>query len=450
MLHNLRLIELFAGYGSQALALKYLDVPFEHYFVCEFDKHAIQSYNDIHGTNFCVSDVRNITAKDLNIVETNKYKYLMTYSFPCTDLSLAGQRKGMQRESGTSSSLLWEVERLIKECDELPQYLLMENVPQVVGKDNIKLFSEWTGFLAKLGYRNYYKVLDAQDYGVPQHRERCFMVSILKSENRDFSFPDPIKLTKSFSKDIKETNVDSSYYLNSAIIEKIKHWNSQQNPLDHILNESMDVCPTLTARGAGEYHAGMQLVEDVKNRFCQSETKIITKDGKIMKKSWKPDSVEDFNDGDIATLNYSTSKGTFNGKRVFTDVSPTLTTHCNALITKDSIKSIRAERLIKTGAIKLGNFVNITYESNQQFDDDISPTLTTRPDCLGYYDTLGIRKITPRECFRLMGVKDEDYDKLTVSVAQQYKQAGNSIVVDVLMAIFENMFVKDCKSNRLF
>ena len=98
MLHNLRLIELFAGYGSQALALKYLDVPFEHYFVCEFDKHAIQSYNDIHDTNFCVSDVRNITAKDLNIVETNKYKYLMTYSFPCTDLSLAGQRKGMQRE----------------------------------------------------------------------------------------------------------------------------------------------------------------------------------------------------------------------------------------------------------------------------------------------------------------------------------------------------------------
>ena len=98
MIENLRLIELFAGYGSQALALKYLNIPFEHHFVCEFDKYAIQSYNDIHGTNFEVSDIRNVSAEDLNIVDTDRYKYLMTYSFPCTDLSLAGRRKGMQRE----------------------------------------------------------------------------------------------------------------------------------------------------------------------------------------------------------------------------------------------------------------------------------------------------------------------------------------------------------------
>lgn len=98
MIKNLRLIELFAGYGSQALALKYLGVPFEHHFVCEFDKYAIQSYNDIHGTDFEVSDIRNIHADNLNIIETDKYKYLMTYSFPCTDLSLAGKRAGMERE----------------------------------------------------------------------------------------------------------------------------------------------------------------------------------------------------------------------------------------------------------------------------------------------------------------------------------------------------------------
>ena len=97
----LRLIELFAGYGSQALALKYLGIPFEHHFVCEFDKYAIQSYNDIHGTDFEVSDIKNISAEDLNITDTENYKYLLTYSFPCTDLSMAGKRKGMQRGSGT-------------------------------------------------------------------------------------------------------------------------------------------------------------------------------------------------------------------------------------------------------------------------------------------------------------------------------------------------------------
>lgn len=220
MIENLRLIELFAGYGSQALALKYLGIPFEHHFVCEFDKYAIQSYNEIHGTNFEVSDIKDVSAKDLNIVDIDKYKYLMTYSFPCTDLSLAGKRKGMERESGTSSSLLWEVERLLKECKELPQYLLMENVPQVISADNIKLFGEWTSFLTKLGYKNQYKLLNAKDYGVPQNRERCFMVSILKSENKQFSFPKsrPLEIRL---KDVLEDDVDEKYYIRSEKAQKL-------------------------------------------------------------------------------------------------------------------------------------------------------------------------------------------------------------------------------------
>lgn len=196
----------------------------EHWFVCEFDKYAMQSYNDIHGTNFEVSDVCNITAKDLNVIDTDKYKYLLTYSFPCTDLSLAGQRKGMQRDSGTRSSLLWQVERLLSECalrqnmypDQygLPQYLLMENVPQVVSKDNLRLFSEWTGFLQSLGYKNDYTILNAKDFGVPQNRERCYMVSILETENRDFKFPTPRKLEKRL-RDVLEEEVDERYYINN-------------------------------------------------------------------------------------------------------------------------------------------------------------------------------------------------------------------------------------------
>ena len=218
----IRLIELFAGYGSQALALKYLGIPFEHHFVCEFDKYAMQSYNEIHGTNFETTDVCDITADDLNITETDKYKYLLTYSFPCTDLSLAGKRAGMDRDSGTRSSLLWQVERLLSECKELPQYLLMENVPQVVAKDNIALFSEWTAFLAKLGYQSQYKVLNAKNFGVPQNRERCYMVSILKSENKAFTFPKPFPLTRRL-KDVleDESEVDERYYVRTEKAQEL-------------------------------------------------------------------------------------------------------------------------------------------------------------------------------------------------------------------------------------
>lgn len=222
----IRLIELFAGYGSQALALQYAGIPFEHHFVCEFDKYAMQSYNDIHGTNFEVSDVCDIHGTDLNVTDLDKYRYLLTYSFPCTDLSLAGKRAGMSRDSGTRSSLLWQVERLLQECAELqkeqpdkyglPQYLLMENVPQVVSKDNLKLFSEWTQFLFRLGYDSQYKLLNAKDFGVPQNRERCFMVSILRSEHKTFAFPKPIEL-KLRLKDVleDESEVDEKYYIRS-------------------------------------------------------------------------------------------------------------------------------------------------------------------------------------------------------------------------------------------
>lgn len=125
----IRLIELFAGIGSQAKALKNLGVDFEHWYVCEFDKYAIQSYNAVHNTNFTTSDVTKITADDLSITDTEHFTYLLTYSFPCQDLSNAGKGRGMEKGSGTRSGLLWEVERLLNECDELPQVLLMENVP---------------------------------------------------------------------------------------------------------------------------------------------------------------------------------------------------------------------------------------------------------------------------------------------------------------------------------
>ena len=214
----IRLIELFAGVGSQAMALRDLGADFEHYRVVEFDKYAIASYNAIHGTDFPTMDVTKISGSDLGIVDTINYCYIMTYSFPCQDLSVAGKQAGMTKGSGTRSGLLWEVERLLNEVDNLPQVLLMENVPQVHGKKNMDDFQRWIQFLESKGYSNYWQDLNAKNYGVAQNRNRCFMVSILG--NYRYEFPKPIELTKRM-KDYLEDEVDEKYYINNEKAQKL-------------------------------------------------------------------------------------------------------------------------------------------------------------------------------------------------------------------------------------
>lgn len=216
---KIRLIELFAGYGSQAMAMRNLGLDFEHYRVCEFDEYAMRAYNAVHGTNFKASDIRDLKAADLGIVDTKSFTYLLTYSFPCTDLSIAGEQKGMSRDSGTRSGLLWEVERLLKECEELPQFLLMENVPMIHGESNIKDFAEWIKFLSDIGYRSKWQDLNARDYGIPQNRNRCFMVSWL-DRSFTFDFPEPIKL-KYCMQDFLEDKVDEKYYLSGEKVDAL-------------------------------------------------------------------------------------------------------------------------------------------------------------------------------------------------------------------------------------
>lgn len=272
----IRLITLFSGYDSQAIALKYLGVPFEHYHTCEWAIPSIQALKDLHfdydngdySTGLSKTDlvdilhrkgvsadynqpltkeqlnrygetklrtifnnivatrnlvsICNIKGNDLEIVDTDKYEYIMTYSFPCQDLSAAGLGKGMERGSGTRSGLLWEVERLLKETDELPQVLLMENVKQVIGKKNIGAFADWVAFLDRLGYHSKWKVINATECGIPQNRERCFMVSVLG--NHYYDFPKPIKLNRQL-KDVLENNVDESYYLSERMVDCFENRN---------------------------------------------------------------------------------------------------------------------------------------------------------------------------------------------------------------------------------
>lgn len=155
---------------------------------------------------------------DIEVEDAHSFTANGVIAHNCQDLSLAGKQRGMSKNSGTRSGLLWEVERLLKEVDNLPQILFMENVPQVIGKKNIDDFHQWETFLESLGYTNHIQILNAKNYGVAQNRERCFMFSFLGEYN--YHFPEPIPL-KTRLKDYLETDVDEKYYIKNEKSKKL-------------------------------------------------------------------------------------------------------------------------------------------------------------------------------------------------------------------------------------
>lgn len=208
----LRLIELFAGIGSQTQALTNIGIAHKIVAISEIDKYAIQSYEAMHGKANNLGDIRKI--EELPDAD------LWTYSFPCQDISVAGKGAGIKE--GTRSGLLFEVERLLRVASEkgtLPKYLLLENVKNLVSKKFKADFDKWLDFLAELGYTNYWKVLNAKDYGIPQNRERVFCVSI-RGEHKPFVFPKPKELTIRLRDMIDET-VDERFYLKESTIRSI-------------------------------------------------------------------------------------------------------------------------------------------------------------------------------------------------------------------------------------
>lgn len=208
----LRLIELFAGIGSQTQALTNIGIAHRVVAISEIDKYAIQSYEAMHGKANNLGDIRKI--EELPDAD------LWTYSFPCQDISVAGKGAGIKE--GTRSGLLFEVERLLRVASEkgtLPKYLLLENVKNLVSKKFKADFDKWLDFLSELGYTNYWKVLNAKDYGIPQNRERVFCVSI-RGEHKPFVFPKPKELTIRL-RDMIDEAVDERFYLKESTIRSI-------------------------------------------------------------------------------------------------------------------------------------------------------------------------------------------------------------------------------------
>ncbi|MCL2220991.1 MAG: DNA cytosine methyltransferase [Oscillospiraceae bacterium] len=212
-----RLIELFCGIGAFSKALTRLGVEHESYRAVDFCKYKIAGFNAIHGMKFGTTDITELHGNDLGIIDAEDYVYILTYSFPCQDLSNAGKRQGMKRDGGTRSGLLWEVERIIDELTELPQVLIMENVVAVHDSANVDSFREWVIFLESKGYTSYSEDLNAKDYEVPQNRDRCFMVSLLDGF---YTFPLPVPLAETL-KDRLEPNVDEKYYLSDESVQKL-------------------------------------------------------------------------------------------------------------------------------------------------------------------------------------------------------------------------------------
>ena len=485
----IRLIELFAGYGSQALALKYLGVNFEHWKISEWAIKSIQAYKDMHFpgkyywkniencgiskevitdtlynigissnynnpmskkeiqrlsyeklvriyeniliTNNLVN-IQNIKGKDLEIEDTEKYDYILTYSFPCQDLSLAGKGKGMS-DTSTRSGMLWEVERILTECKEignLPQILIMENVIQVHSQDNIKDFNKWQLRLEELGYKNYCQDLIATDYGIPQTRNRCFMVSILGNYNYTFPPPLPLKLKL---KDLLEDDVDEKYYLSDKMInfyyENEKLQKEKGNGFKFGVSDGNVIAKTITTR------AGSRMDDNF------IKIKNATKKGYL-----------EATIGDGIDIS---SRMEFHRGTVQKEKSQTLTTSCDVgvVIDGNNLKRELCNKLIEENLVEEGDVVKHSFtqqimNGNKKYvekNDGNMITLTTRSDCVGTVVKddifLRIRKLTPKECFRLMGVKDEDYEKVRKNQSDNslYHLAGDSIVVNILCEIFKQL-----------
>lgn len=493
----IRLIECFAGYGSQALSLKYLGVPFEHWKIAEWAVKSIQAYKDMHfpkdntdysakhskewlvdylfekgisadynkpmtreqiarmgedkirtvynniiATHNLVS-VTNVNGKDLEITNTDDYTYILTYSFPCQDLSQAGLSKGMEKGSGTRSGLLWEIERILDECTDLPQILLMENVPQVIGEKNREAFRDWFLKLESLGYKSWYTIMNGKDYEIPQNRERCFMVSVLGDYYYDFPTPKPLKLRL---KDMLEEEVDEKYYLSNKTVEMfVKHTEKKQaqgcgfkfQPTD---GEGVGKCISTRAgsRTDDNFIKDYAVIKPSHGYFDGSieHTDVIsTIDTGVDKWHTLIGESKCEQVGEIQGSGYNEMTGRVYGSN---GLSPTVRTFCGGG------QEIKIAECIGGLGDKKSNGGTQYYQQDRVYQGDIALAHPANLPSGSYnYVTndFRIRKLTPKECFRLMGVKDEDFERVAKNQSNSslYHLAGDSIITNCLMAIFKEM-----------
>lgn len=478
--------ELFSGIGAQVSALERLGIPFEIKHTSDIDHNAVLSYAAIHcglteelvntytdyptreemarqlteinlGYDFQKNKPYNwyrfVNSKskelekywlanklsrnlgDISKLEHLDYADFWTYSFPCTDISVAGKQEGI-KQGQTRSGLLYEVQRLLEKANKmlaLPKYLMLENVKNLVGKKFKPQFDEWVAWLNELGYNTYWKVLNAKDYGVPQNRERVFAISIRKDiDDGKFEFPQSFDNGVRF-KDVLEDHVDEKYYLTDTMIRGfIKHnenhtarANGALAPTDNTIFET-NRCVEVDSLSGGKWD---KIYESARRYYSIdgiSPTIHTCGGGNTEPKIAEP----------IAYVKEATKKGY---------VEPNELSHFEW-------KQQMYKRFIEDSNSEVsGVFTN----QSQSFGyrppmKGYSKTLKANVHDAGVVESFRVRKLTPKECYRLMGFTDEQFDRSQAfsSDSQLYKQAGNSIVVDVLYYIFEKLFMnKESDTN---
>ena len=353
-MNKLRIMECFGGIGACSKALERLGIDYEIADYVEIDKYAVKSFNAIHGTNFEPQDICKWD-KDIEVD-------LIMHGSPCQDFSLAGKQAGGDKDSGTRSSLMYETIRIVEKLK--PKYVIWENVKNLLSKKHRHNFDAYLETMEQLGYTNYYQILNAKDYGIPQNRERVFTVSILGNEKFEFPLKQELKLKL---KDILEDDVDERYYLSNKMVKYISANNEK----------------------------------------------------------WTGN-----NDKSIINKSVASAINTGEGSR-----------RCDA---SNYISNQVEENFNLKGSSYLRDFGSKGKLQNKEYCDTLTASMGTGGGNIPIFqNNLRIRKLTPKECWRLMGFDDEDFEKAAKvnSNSQLYKQVGNSICVPVLIAILNNLLL---------
>lgn len=398
----LKYLSLFSGIGSPEQALKNLGVEFELFGFSEIDKYAIKSYCAVQGVDESLN-LGDITKIDIESLPLDID--LITHGSPCQDFSIAGNGKGGDLGSGTRSSLMWNTVAICEHCQ--PKFVIWENVKNVLSKKHRHNFDKYLEEMGRIGYNNFYQVLNAKYYGVPQNRERIFVVSIRKDLNKDFEFPkgfdNGIRL-----KDILEDEVNEKYYINTEKAKKLISEYKGNLAISHPIRSRefegqgwKDNCPTLCAR---DY-------KDPKNVIIPC----ITPD-RLEKRQNDRRFKEEYSGigggNSLYMAGLLNIKGTEQVRRVYDPegICPCLNTMQGGNRQPKVIESLTTSC----------NIAAVAKKDNMEYR---------------------IRKLTPKECWRLMGFKDEQFLKAeqVCSNTQLYKQAGNSIVVNVMEEIFKKL-----------
>ena len=583
------MIELFSGIGAQERSLRQLKIPYRIINTCDCDKDAVLSYvamrfnideamktyqfptqdkmieelqNKGFGYDFMkskhtitsrtpinklkqyyIADKLSNNLGDISKVDRLPYADMVTYSFPCTDLSVAGKGEGMVNkcscgyswpidfsddneslicpscgakvQSSTRSGLLGQVQRLLavsKKENTLPKYLLLENVKNLVGKKFKPQFDAWIRWLDSIGYNTYYQVLNSKHYGIPQNRERIFAVSIRKDiDDGKFKFPEQIPLTTRL-KDILEKNVDEKYYLSGDKVESIlANFIARQNEASGInlkdqattFDGLTDVAHTLMARdykgfGNQSMTGVIEPSIEVLGHYMPSgheASRVVDVDGIaptvkenhgtvtavvepfiVASRGRNPENPSDRTTGSPteqrleANMNGTTNTITTVAKDNYVMEPIVCEQRCDEglrFFKDDVVGTLRTidacgdKRVIEPediNPVRIGNIYGeqfgTGYAGNVWDQDSVSPTIMTaqggnRQPLVVDNIKWRIRKLTPKECWRLMSFSDEDCNRASkyVSDSALYKQAGNSIVTSCLVAIFYSLLFNDNGTN---